>query len=733
MPYDSISRLVEDHVAAACGKAPMPLTGTHYDVAVIGPVAVVTMTRTFHNAERSPIEAVLTFPVPVDAVVCGLTLDVDGRTLNAKVQKREQARATYEDALDRGKAAVLHEELLKGLHMVSVGQVGAGATVTVKTRFAMPVSVVDPLSPAMTAMLRIPTTAGQIYGASPVIDSDALVTGGPAQTATVAVRTKHGRPLVHHPIGGTDIVQVDLGRPVTIAIENWRPEPTYGTAADGALAVLTPIPVPPAEGPLSLSLLVDMSYSMAGAIRNAEGPSISKARAVLDAAATVFGSATVKAADRIAVWRFAKTPTQVTAPVAPDLAVAALHGFAAPDGGTEIGLAINAADRGHSESDIILLTDGQSYNIDVQALARRGRRIHAVLIGEEAFEAKVGHLVSLTGGRLFIADDANDIANALRAALRHSRARSPAASTGGQKHDACHRGMAGYDLDIGWTRGQPKLAKQDPDLARAIGAFAAGLKLADLTEAAAADLAAEEGLCCHLTSLVVVDEAGATQEAVPAQRKIALPAPTGVLRASGFTAAPAMMNAPDPFARRGSLSVAAPAVMKGGGPFPEDLPTPPTYQDPGFSPISRGGRRVPKIPGIDDVPQVGDIEFGDPEPPAPGLGRQPVGLPISIDPTEIRIDWDTDTGSLSVGDPGGQAPATRRQFEALCDRIRPLCHLDEVQLRMVAMLLIADAQADHGRRGAGRVARALRRKLPAGVADSVATLLRIGPLKAIGG
>jgi hypothetical protein len=56
-------------------------------------------------------------------------------------------------------------------------------------------------------------------------------------------------------------------------------------------------------------------------------------------------------------------------------------------------------------------------------------------------------------------------------------------------------------------------------------AMAASLALPSLGKEHAAVLAEAEGLVTHLTSLVLVDEAGEVQAGVPANRKIALPAP----------------------------------------------------------------------------------------------------------------------------------------------------------------------------------------------------------------
>jgi hypothetical protein len=65
----------------------------------------------------------------------------------------------------------------------------------------------------------------------------------------------------------------------------------------------------------------------------------------------------------------------------------------------------------------------------------------------------------------------------------------------------------------------------------AVAALAAGVALPTLETEAAAKLAQAEGLVTHLTSLILVDEAGAVQEGIPATRKVALPSPAGAVLA----------------------------------------------------------------------------------------------------------------------------------------------------------------------------------------------------------
>ena len=99
---------------------PVPLEETRFRVAVQNGLAIITM------------------PAPFEAVMTGLSAIVDGRRLSAVAQGRETARATYEDATDRGKLAVLHEEPMRGIHMLSVSQLAPGRKVEVVAEMVMP-------------------------------------------------------------------------------------------------------------------------------------------------------------------------------------------------------------------------------------------------------------------------------------------------------------------------------------------------------------------------------------------------------------------------------------------------------------------------------------------------------------------------------------------------------------------------------------------------------------------
>ncbi len=129
-------------------------------------MATVSATRIFKNAEQNSIEATITFPVPVHAVLFSLTAGIAGRVLKARAQRKSLARLNYEDAIERGMTAVLHEEVLRGVHMLSVGHLPPGVEAEVSATWTMTLTNLNG-----RGHMRIPLPVGDIYGRSGLPDS----------------------------------------------------------------------------------------------------------------------------------------------------------------------------------------------------------------------------------------------------------------------------------------------------------------------------------------------------------------------------------------------------------------------------------------------------------------------------------------------------------------------------------------------------------------------------------
>lgn len=502
------------------GLTPIPLISTDHDVIIASGLAVVTTHRLFKNVEPKNIEAVLTFPLPVLATLFELTAEVEGRKLRASAQARAEARRTYEDAIDRGKSAVLHEELLRGIHMISVANIQSGGEIKVTTKWAVPLAVVGG-----RAHLRIPQTVGEIYGRSSLSESDALITGGPRQPVLLSVRSNGNVEVL-----GQDLVagqaKLTNSRPIDITADIWEPKPIVGNSASGHALTLTLSPDQPGERTLSLAVLVDHSGSMADS--NGSKGNMSAHDAAKNGVVAL--ASNVGSRDFIDIWEF-DTSTAHVGSVSEGSKAELLRladNLSAPHGGTEIGRAIDTVLRGSKARDVLLLTDGLSDELDIEKLSHSGRRISVILIGESSLEAKIGHLAALTGGDIFIAT-ANDLEEVMVAAiegLRRAYTSLPVIEELPQSLECTRNNV---QIRAEWAAGPAELVSLELD--QAAVAVATSLIVSCATNELASKVAASEGLVTHLTSLVLVDEASKTQEALPALRKVALAEPDEVFAA----------------------------------------------------------------------------------------------------------------------------------------------------------------------------------------------------------
>jgi hypothetical protein len=507
-------------------RRPIPLVSTRFDVEIDGGLATVVTQRVFRNDEAESIEATITFPVPVHAVLFRLEARIDGRVVKAHAQRRNQAREAYEDAIERGKAAVLHEEVLRGVHMLSVAQLGPGAEIEVSSTWVSALSFVGD-----RGQIRIPLTVGDIYGRSGLPDSDDFLLGGPVQTADIFVRCSNGVVNLRGVRLEDGHAHVALNAPIDLIVTQAADKELRGLAADGREVTLRITPHRGGDTALNVAVLVDHSGSM-GSVCSDQTGSITKHQAIVSGLKSM--AERLGEADIVDLWEFdtrlahigSSHDTAVKAPLkrrGRHRLFELITRLTGPAGGTEIGAALHGTIIASDTRDVLLITDGKSHALDVQMLARMGRRITVVLIGEDSLEANVGYLAALTGGDIFVAMDA-DITDVLITAIGTLRAsfEQPRQIDASLDRVRVVRGNA--LLEAEWRPATRPV--NDPLHIRGVASIAASLALPALDEERAARLAEAEGLVTHLTSLVLVDEAGKAQEGVPAHRKIALAHPS---------------------------------------------------------------------------------------------------------------------------------------------------------------------------------------------------------------
>lgn len=94
------------------------------------------MIQVYKNLEKTPIEAVYTFPLASQAVLLGLDVIIGGRMLHGVVVEKAAAEEEYEEAIADGNAAIMLERIQPGLYTMNVGNILAGEEMRVTVRYA---------------------------------------------------------------------------------------------------------------------------------------------------------------------------------------------------------------------------------------------------------------------------------------------------------------------------------------------------------------------------------------------------------------------------------------------------------------------------------------------------------------------------------------------------------------------------------------------------------------------
>jgi len=113
-------------VTGAC-----PLRHTEVRGAIDGFLARVNVTQTFENSAAQKIEALYTFPLPDNAAVDDMTIQVGDRTVRGVIKKREEARAIYEHAKKTGHVAALLDQERPNIFTQAVANILPGEQVVV--------------------------------------------------------------------------------------------------------------------------------------------------------------------------------------------------------------------------------------------------------------------------------------------------------------------------------------------------------------------------------------------------------------------------------------------------------------------------------------------------------------------------------------------------------------------------------------------------------------------------
>jgi Ca-activated chloride channel family protein len=113
-----------------------PLKSSHSEVSITGPIAQVELSQTYANEGDRTIDATYLFPASTKAAVHGMTMQIGERTINAEIQEKEKARATFEKAKTENKSASLLTQKRPNLFSMEVTKILPGNELTLTLRYS---------------------------------------------------------------------------------------------------------------------------------------------------------------------------------------------------------------------------------------------------------------------------------------------------------------------------------------------------------------------------------------------------------------------------------------------------------------------------------------------------------------------------------------------------------------------------------------------------------------------
>ncbi len=112
-----------------------PLRHTDVEAKISGFLARVTVTQEFENPFQEKIEAVYTFPLPPGSAVDEMVIRIGERTVKGVIKRREEARAIYEAARNRGQTSALLDQERPNIFTESVANIPPGEKVKIVIRY----------------------------------------------------------------------------------------------------------------------------------------------------------------------------------------------------------------------------------------------------------------------------------------------------------------------------------------------------------------------------------------------------------------------------------------------------------------------------------------------------------------------------------------------------------------------------------------------------------------------
>ncbi|WP_371195682.1 marine proteobacterial sortase target protein [Glaciecola sp. SC05] len=152
-----------------------PLLASKFDVSVTGNIVRTKVTQTFRNESEEWQNGVYVFPLPADAAVDAMLMQIDERKIEGKIQEKAKAEAAFEAAKLAGKSASLVSQLRPNMFVNKIANVAPNANIIVTIEYQQMLHVQAKVTTRNSQYeLRIPSAITPRYTPSEGVSESAL-------------------------------------------------------------------------------------------------------------------------------------------------------------------------------------------------------------------------------------------------------------------------------------------------------------------------------------------------------------------------------------------------------------------------------------------------------------------------------------------------------------------------------------------------------------------------------
>ena len=128
----SAQKTESPYIKVLTKEAIIPIKSTKAVVQIVGKIAYIKITQTYHNKSNKAIEAEYVFPLSTKGAVHGMKMKIGNRLTTAKIYEKNTAEKIYNNAIKEGKRASKLAQHRPNIFQINLGNIQPNDEVSIE-------------------------------------------------------------------------------------------------------------------------------------------------------------------------------------------------------------------------------------------------------------------------------------------------------------------------------------------------------------------------------------------------------------------------------------------------------------------------------------------------------------------------------------------------------------------------------------------------------------------------